>query len=129
MSHLGLFWRLPVVVIYAESIFEFIYLRKYSAKIKNIYTLVCGPQDVLLDIKKRLKKWVRWTVFLRPVKTNSNECFDEGLSNHTTFRPFWAGETEPLTYIEHQKLLVWLPAYGYKLFQYVREIVTDVEEE
>jgi len=31
--------------------------REYGAKIENIYTLVCGPQDVSLGIKK-LKKSV-----------------------------------------------------------------------
>jgi len=51
MSSLGLLRRLPVVVYCGESIFEYEYLRKHEAKIENVYTLVCGPQDVLLGIK------------------------------------------------------------------------------
>jgi len=50
MSRLGLLQQLPVVVHCGESIFEYEYLCKYDAKIKNIYTLVSGPQDVLLGI-------------------------------------------------------------------------------
>jgi len=52
MSPLGLLMRLPVVVYYGESIFEFEYLREDGVKIENMYTLVCGPQDVLLGKKK-----------------------------------------------------------------------------
>jgi len=55
MSPIRLLRWLPVVVYCGESIFEYNYLRKYETKIKNVYTLVCGPQDVLLGIKK-LKK-------------------------------------------------------------------------
>ena len=55
MSPLGLLRRLPVVVYCGESIFEYEYLREYEAKIENVYTLVCGPQDVLLGIKKTQK--------------------------------------------------------------------------
>jgi len=47
MSPIGLLHRLPVVVYYGESIFEYEYLREYEAKIENVNTLVCGPQDVL----------------------------------------------------------------------------------
>jgi len=35
--------------------FQIQYLCEYEAKIENINTLVCGPQDVLLGVKK-LKK-------------------------------------------------------------------------
>jgi len=56
MSPLGLLWRLPEVVYYGESIFEFEYLREYGAKIENIYTLVCGPQDVSLSTVQETKK-------------------------------------------------------------------------
>ena len=41
--------------------FEYEYLREYEAKIENIYTLVYGPQDVLLGMKNS-KNRVRWTV-------------------------------------------------------------------
>jgi len=51
----GLLPRLPVDVYCGESIFEYEYLCEYRAKIEKIYTLVCGPQDVLLGVKK-LKK-------------------------------------------------------------------------
>jgi len=54
-SPLGLLWRLPVVVYCGESIFKYHYLCEYEAKIENIYTLVCGPQDVLLGIKNKNK--------------------------------------------------------------------------
>jgi len=52
MSPLGLLRRLPVVVYYGESIFDYEYLRAYDAKIESIYTLVSGPHDVLLGIKR-----------------------------------------------------------------------------
>jgi len=61
MSPPGILWRLPIVVYYGESIFEYKCLRKYKAKIENTYTLVCGPQDVLLGMKNS-KNRVRWTV-------------------------------------------------------------------
>jgi len=51
MSTLGLLRQLPVVVNWEEAIFECEYLCKYNVKIEKIYTLVCGPQDVLLGIK------------------------------------------------------------------------------
>jgi len=55
MSPLGLLWRLPVVIYWWESIFWYEYLPEYNTKIEDIYTLVCGPQDVLLGIKKTQK--------------------------------------------------------------------------
>jgi len=72
MTPLGLLRRLTVVVYYGESIFEFEYLREYGAKIENIYTLGCGPQDVLLGFKKFEKNRVCWTVPLKfaPYKPN-----------------------------------------------------------
>jgi len=51
MSPQGLLQQLPLVVYCRESIFEYKHLREYDMKIENIYTLVCGPQDVLLGIK------------------------------------------------------------------------------
>jgi len=51
MSPQGLLRQLPVVVYCGESIFKYKYLGEYDAEIENIYTLVCGPQDVLLGIK------------------------------------------------------------------------------
>jgi len=59
MSPLGLLRRLPIVVYYGESVLELKYLRKYWAKIENIYTLVCGPQDVLLGVKNSKNHRVR----------------------------------------------------------------------
>ena len=55
MRSWGLLRRLPIVVYLGESLFEFEYLREYNAKIENVYTLVCGPQDVLMGIKKNQK--------------------------------------------------------------------------
>jgi len=55
MSLLGSLRQLPVIVYCGEPIFEYEYLREYNAKIENIYTLVCGPQDVLLGIKNSKK--------------------------------------------------------------------------
>ena len=57
MSPPGLLRWLPVVVYCGESIFRYEYIREYNATIENFYTLVCGPQDVLLGTKKS------WTVF------------------------------------------------------------------
>jgi len=51
MSPQGFLRRLPVVDYCRESIFEYEYLHEYEAKIENVYTLVCGPQDVLVGIK------------------------------------------------------------------------------
>jgi len=75
MITLGGLLRLPVVLYCGELIFEYKYLCEYDAKIKNIYTLVCGPQDVLLGMKNS-KNRVCWTVLGQDLNPDPKESLN-----------------------------------------------------
>ena len=71
----GLVRRLPIIVYWGDSIFEYHYLHEYEAKIENTFTLVWGSYAVSLGVNNS-KNCDRWTVPLRRPKLDFSSTMD-----------------------------------------------------